>query len=29
MFRKVTLVALLLGCIPLFAGCDEFAKANE
>ena len=29
MFRKATLVALLSGCIPLFVGCDEWAKAND
>ena len=29
MFRKMTLVALLLGCISLFVGCDELAKAND
>ncbi len=29
MFRKVTLVALLLSCLPLFVGCADLANAND
>ncbi len=29
MFRKVTFAALMLGCLPLFVGCDELVKGND